>query len=82
MAILSKTHKPGNVESRTSLMLNCTNLRGLRSNLAGWKFLFESISPESVAVYETNLYDSTSNVSLRVCPPLIQTVFVPHMHVL
>ena len=65
MAILSKIYKPENSESRNSLMLRFTNIRGLRSNFVYESFL-ESNSPDILALYESNLDDSIDSGNFSV----------------
>ena len=55
MTILSKESKPDNFESRDSLKLNFTNIRGLLSNFVGCESFLESNSPNILAYCETNL---------------------------
>ena len=73
MAILSKASKPDNFELYNFLKLNFTNIQGLRSNLVDCKSFLESNSPDILALYETNLDDSTDsgNFSKRGYLPLI-----------
>ena len=66
MAVLSKTCKPDNFESYDSLKLSFTNIRGLRSNFVDWESFLESNSPDILALYETNLDDSTDSGNLSV----------------
>ena len=66
MAVLSKTCKPDNFESHDSLKLSFTNIRGLRSNFVDWESFLESNSPDILALYETNLDDSTDSGNLSV----------------
>ena len=81
MAILSKACKPDNLESRNSLKLSFTNIRGLRSNFVDCEFFLESKSPGILALSETNLDDSTDsgNVSVRGYLPLIRKDSTTHM---
>ena len=58
MTILSKESKPDNFESRNSLKLNFTNIRGLLSNFVGCESFLELNSPDILAYCETNLDDS------------------------
>ena len=55
MTILSKESKPDNFESRDSLKLNFTNIRGLLSNFVECESFLESNSPNILAYCETNL---------------------------
>ena len=74
MAILSKVCKPNNFELHNSLKLSLTNIRDLRLNSVDCESFFESNSPESLALCETNL-DGTvdfGNLSVRGYLPLIQ----------
>ena len=66
MAVLSKTCKPDNFESHDSLKLSFRNIRGLRSNFVDWESFLESNSPDILALYETNLDDSTDSGNLSV----------------
>ena len=68
MAILSEACKPDNFESRNSLKLSFTNIRGLRSNFVDCESFLESNSPNILALCETNLNDSTdsSNFSFNL----------------
>ena len=68
MAILSKTCKPGNFESHSSLKLSFTNIRSLCSNFVDCKsFLLESNFTDILALCAINLDDSidSSNFFLR-----------------
>ena len=58
MAILSKACKPDNFESRNSLKLSCTNIRGPHSSFVDCKSFLESNSPDILALCQTNLDDS------------------------
>ena len=82
MAILSKVCKPDNFESRNSLKLSFTNIRGLCSNLVDCEFFLESNCPDILALCETNLDDSidSGNFSVRGYLPLIQKDSSTHMH--
>ena len=81
MTILSKACKPDNFESRNSLKLSFTNIRGLCSNFDCESFL-ESNSPDILVLCETNLDDSidSGNFSMRGYLPLIQKDSSTHMH--
>ena len=74
MAILSKVCKPDNFESHNSLKLIFTINRGLRSIFVDCESLFESNSPDILALSETKLDDSidSGNFSVRSYLPLIQ----------
>ena len=74
MTILSKTRKPDNFESRNSLKLSFTNIRGLRSNFVDCESFLESNCPDILALCETNLDDSvdSGNFSERGYLPLIR----------
>ena len=74
MTILSKACKPDNFESHSSLKLNFTNIRGLRSNFVDCKSFLESNSPDILALCETNLDDSidSGDFSVRGYLPLIR----------
>ena len=82
MAILSKAYKPDNFELHTSLKLNFTNIRGLRSNFVDCESILESNSPDILALCETNLDDSidSRNFSLRGYLPLIRKDASTHLH--
>ena len=82
MAILSKAYKPDNFESRNSLKLSFTNIRGLRSNFVNSESFLESNSPDILALCETNLDDSidSDNFSVRGYLPLIRKDSSTHMH--
>ena len=82
MAILSKVCKPDNFESRNSLKLSFTNIRGLRSNFIDCESFLESNSPDILALCETNLDDSidSGNFSVRGYLPLIRKDSSTHMH--
>ena len=58
------------------------NSLGLCSNFAYYEFIFESNSPDILALCETNLDDSTDsgNFSARGYLPLIQKDSRTHMH--
>ena len=60
MVILSKACKPDTFESHNSLKLSFTNTCSLHSNFGCESFL-ESCSPDSLALCETNLDDSTDS---------------------
>ena len=64
MTMLSKESKPDNFESRNSLKLNFTNIRGLLSNFVGCESFLESNSPDILAYCETNLDDSIDSGSI------------------
>ena len=74
MAILSKASKPYNFESRNSLKLRVTNIRGFRSNFVDCESFLESNSPDNLALCETDLDESidSGNFSVRGYLPLIQ----------
>ena len=73
MAILSEACKPDNFESRNSLKLSFTNIRGLRSNFVDCESFLESNSPDILVLCETNLDGSidSGNFSVRGYLPLI-----------
>ena len=73
MTILSKTCKPDNFESHNSLKL---------SNFVDCESFLESNSPDILALYETNLYDSINSGSFSVKDylPLIRKDSGTHMH--
>ena len=58
MAILSKACKPDNFESRNSLKLSFTNIRGLRLNFVDCESFLESNTPDILALCETSLHGS------------------------
>ena len=61
MAIFSKGCKPDNFELHNSLKLSFTNIRDLRSNFVDCESFLESNSPDTLALYETNLDDSVDS---------------------
>ena len=65
--------KPDNFESRNSLKLSFTNIRGLRSNFVDCKSFLQSNSPDILAPCETNQDDSidSGNFSVRGYPPFL-----------
>ena len=81
MAISSKGRKPDNFESRNSLKLRFTIIRGLLSILLNVN-LVESNSPDIPVLCKTNLDDSidSGNFSVRGYLPLIRKDSVTHMH--
>ena len=82
MVILSKECKPDNFGLHNSLKLSFTNIQGLHSNFVDCESFLESNSPDILALYETNLNDSTDsdNFSVRGHLPLIQKDSTTHMH--
>ena len=82
MAILSKACKPDNFESRNSLKLSFTNIRGLRLNFVDCESFLESNTPDILALCETKLDDSidSDNVSVRGFLPLIRKDSSTHIH--
>ena len=82
MTILSKACKPDNFESHNSLKLSFTNIRSLRSNFVDCESFLESISPDILALCETNLDDSidSGKFSVRGYLPLIRKDSSTHMH--
>ena len=82
MAILSKTCKPDNFESHSSLKLRFTNIWGLGSNFIDCKSFLESNSPDILDLCDTTLDDSTDsrNFSVRGYLPSIWKDSTPHMH--
>ena len=82
MAILSKACKPDNFESHNSLKLNFTNIQSLHSNCVDCESFLELNSTDILALFETNLDDSTDsdNFSLRGYLPLIRKDSSAHMH--
>ena len=79
---ISKACKPDNFESRNSLKLSFTNIRGLLSNFIDCESFLRSNSPDILALYETNLNDSSNsgNFSVRGYLPLIRKDSGTHMH--
>ena len=51
MGILTKVHKPDNLESENSLKLSFTNIQGLRSHFNGCKSFPESNFPDILDQY-------------------------------
>ena len=82
MAILLKGCKPDNFESHRSVKLSFTKIRCLRSNFVEYECFLKSNSPNILALYETNLDDSTDsgNFSVRDDLPLIRKDSITHMH--
>ena len=68
--------------SRNSLKLSFTNIRGLRSNFVDCKSFIELNFPDILALYETNLDDSIDfgNLSLRCYLLIIRKDSTTHMH--
>ena len=58
------------------------NIRGLRSNFVDYESFLESHSPDILALFETNLDDSTDsgNFAVRGYLPLIRKDSSTHMH--
>ena len=79
---ISKACKPDNFESHNSLKLSFTNIRGLLSNFIDCESFLRSNSPDILALYETNLNDSSNsgNFSVRGYLPLIRKDSGTHMH--
>ena len=82
MAILSKACKPDNFELHNSLNLTFANIQDLCSNFVNCESFLESISPDILALSETNLDDSIDygNFSVRDYLPLIRKDSSTHMH--
>ena len=82
MAILSKACKPDNFESRNSLKLSFTNIRGLRSKFVDCESFLESNSAGVLALCDTDLDDSvdSGNFSVRDYLPLIRKDCSTDMH--
>ena len=78
MAILSKACKPDNLEFYNSLKLSFMNIQGLCSNCVDCEFFLKSISPEILALFETNLNDSidSGNFSVRGYLPIVRRILV------
>ena len=68
--------------NHTTLKLNFTIIRGLRSNFVECKSFLESNSPDIIALCETNLDDSldSGNFSARGFLRLIRKDSLTHMH--
>ena len=60
------TRKPDNFESRNSLKLSFTNIRGLRWDFIDWESFLESNPPDILALCETNLDDSIDSCNFSV----------------
>ena len=60
LTIISKLSETDNFESHNSLKFSftTTNVQGLHSNFVGCESLFESNSPDILALYGTNFYES------------------------
>ena len=73
MPMLSKACKPDNFESRNSLKLSFTNIRGPYSSFVDCKSFLESSSPDILSLCQTNLDDSidSGNFSMGDYLPLI-----------
>ena len=82
MIILSKGCKPDNFEPHNSLKLSFTNIRGLFSNFVEFESFFESNSPATLPLCETDLDDSvdSDNFSVRGYLLLIRKDSIIHMH--
>ena len=82
MTILSKACKLDNFELHNSLKLSFTNIRGLCSNFVDCESFLESLSPDILALCETNLDDSidSDNFSVRGYLPLIPKDSSTHRH--
>ena len=80
MVTLSKACKPVNFESRNTLKLSFTNIRGLR--FVDCECFLESNSPDILALCETKLDDSidSGNFSVRSYLPLIRKDSGTYMH--
>ena len=79
---LLKGRKRDNFESHNFLKLSFSNIWGLCSNFVECESFLESNSPDSFALYKTNLDDSinSGNFSVRSYLPLIQKDSITHMH--
>ena len=79
---ISKACKPDNFESHNSLKLSFTNIRGLLSNFIDCESFLRSNSPDILALYETNLNDSSNsgNFSVRGYLPLIRKDSITHSY--
>ena len=82
MAMLSTACKPDNFESKNSLKLSFTNIRGLHSNFVDCESFLESNCPDIVALCERNLDDSidSGNFFVRGYLLLIWKDSSTHMH--
>ena len=63
---ISKGCKPDNFESYNSLNLSFTNIWGLHSNFVDCESFLGSNSPDILALWETNLDDSTDSGNFYV----------------
>ena len=74
MVILLKGCKSDNFVPHNSLKLSFTNIWGLHSNFVACESFLKLNSPDILALYETNLYDSidSGNFPERGCLPLIR----------
>ena len=70
--VITKACKPDNYESHNSLKLSFTNIRGLHWYFVDCESFLESISPDILALCETNMDDSidSGNFSVRGYLPL------------
>ena len=84
LAILSKGCKPDNFESHNSLKLfkSFTNIYGFCLNFVECESFLQSNSPEILALYERNLFDSidSGNISVTGYLSLIRKDSITHMH--
>ena len=73
MAIFPKACKPNNFESHNSQELSFMNICGLRSNFVDCESFLESISPDILALCETNPDDpiGSGNFPVRGYLPFI-----------
>ena len=81
MTILSAGCKQDNFESHSCLKLSFTNIRGFLFNFVECESFFESNSPDTLAVCETNLDDSidSGNFSVTGYLRLIRKDSITHM---
>ena len=76
MALLSKGCKPDNFQPHNSLKLSFTNIWGLDLIFFRLESFLKSNSPDILALYETNLDNSSDsgNFSVRVYLPLCEKI--------
>ena len=64
MVIFLKVHKSDNSGSLNSVKLSFTIIEGVRPNFVGRESFVESISPDILALCETNLHETFWEVQL------------------
>ena len=74
MTILSKEHKPGNLESYNTVKCSFSNISSLWNNFIEYKSFLKSNSPDILVLCETNMDGSIdfSNFSVKGYLSLIQ----------